>query len=31
MPVLLDVVELVDFHTFQIVFSFTHLDDVNAL
>ena len=31
MPVLLGVVELVDFDTFQVVFFFTHLDDVNAL
>ena len=31
MPILLGVVELVDFDTFQIIFVFPHLDDVNTL
>ena len=31
MPVLLSAVKLVDLNTFQIIFFFTHLDDVYTL
>ena len=31
MPILLNVVELVDLDTFQIIFFFTHLNDMNTL